>query len=244
MSVSDILDHLCAPEAAFSEIALCSVAFLSPLAPLLGIHWPLATVLSLPPHQRGQVVRGLFPAGYCHPGKGVSDLVFGFSWCLVGSVDAVGERQPPNLENTESTSKRGKPTIVSSVFHRAEPCIRAQSLGRVRDPVRIADGPTAIDAATQRRHFGFRLRLVGKLQPIGGGSGRGHPLSGTRETWMVANVLNPVQRIRGGRGGIRIKIKIRIKGSARGHPLSGERTGPPTLWYLGNVDDRQCHGFR
>ena len=43
-----------------------------------------------------------------------------------------------------------------------------QSLGRVRDPVRIAEGPTAIDAATQRRHFGFRLRLVDKLQPIGG----------------------------------------------------------------------------
>src|SRR5208337_343528 len=35
-----------------------------------------------------------------------------------------------------------------------------QSLGRVRDPVRIAEGPTSIDAATQRRHFGFRLRLV------------------------------------------------------------------------------------
>ncbi len=30
-----------------------------------------------------------------------------------------------DLENTESTSKRGKPTIVSSVFHGAEPCIRA-----------------------------------------------------------------------------------------------------------------------
>src|SRR5208337_967687 len=43
-----------------------------------------------------------------------------------------------------------------------------QSLGRVRDPVRIAEGPTAIDATTQRRHFGFRLRLVDKLQPIGG----------------------------------------------------------------------------
>ena len=34
-----------------------------------------------------------------------------------------------------------------------------QLLGRVRDPVRIAEGPTAMDAATQRRHFGFRLRL-------------------------------------------------------------------------------------
>src|SRR5208337_2227670 len=43
-----------------------------------------------------------------------------------------------------------------------------QSLGRVRDPVRIAEGRTAIDAATQRRHFGFRLRLVDNLQPIGG----------------------------------------------------------------------------
>src|SRR5208337_3222341 len=43
-----------------------------------------------------------------------------------------------------------------------------QSLGRVRDPASIAEGPTAIDAATHRRHFGFRLRLVDKLQPIGG----------------------------------------------------------------------------
>src|SRR5271157_5984290 len=48
-----------------------------------------------------------------------------------------------------------------------------QWLGRARDPVRMAEGPTAIEAATQRRHFGFRLRLVDKLQPIGGGSGRG-----------------------------------------------------------------------
>jgi hypothetical protein len=43
-----------------------------------------------------------------------------------------------------------------------------QSFGRVRDPVRIAEGPTAIDAAPQRHHFGFRLRLVDNLQPIGG----------------------------------------------------------------------------
>src|SRR5271157_3376793 len=64
-----------------------------------------------------------------------------------------------------------------------------QSLGRVRDPVRIAEGPTAIDAVTQRRHFGFRLRLVDKLQPIGVGSGRGHPLCGTWETWMAPNVM-------------------------------------------------------
>ena len=64
-----------------------------------------------------------------------------------------------------------------------------QSLGRVRDPVRIAEGPTAIDAATQRRHFGFRLRLVDKT---------------SCKRW-------------------------------------GERTGPPTLWYLGNVDGPRCH---
>src|SRR5271166_1881360 len=37
-----------------------------------------------------------------------------------------------------------------------------QSLGRVRDPVRIAEGPTAIDAATQRRHFGFRLVSISR----------------------------------------------------------------------------------
>ena len=64
-----------------------------------------------------------------------------------------------------------------------------QSLGRVRDPVRIAEAPTAIDAATQRRHFGFRLRLVDKLQPSGGGSGQGHPLSGTWATWMAPDVM-------------------------------------------------------
>ncbi len=64
-----------------------------------------------------------------------------------------------------------------------------QSLGRVRDPVRIAEGPTAMDAATQRRRFGFRLRLVDKLQPSGGGSGQGHPLSGTWATWMAPDVM-------------------------------------------------------
>src|SRR5271157_276564 len=55
--------------------------------------------------------------------------------------------------------------IVSSVFHEAESSIQPQSLGRVCDPVGIAEGPTAIDAAKQRRHLGFRLRLVDKLQP-------------------------------------------------------------------------------
>ena len=65
----------------------------------------------------------------------------------------------------------------------------ARSLGRVRDPFRIAEGPNAFDSATQRRHFGFRLRLVDKLQPIGGVSGRVHPLSGTWENWMAPNVV-------------------------------------------------------
>ena len=55
---------------------------------------------------------------------------------------------------------------------------------------RIAERPTVNDAATQRRHFGFRLRLVDKLQPIGGGSGRGRPLRGTRETWMAPNFIS------------------------------------------------------
>ncbi len=64
-----------------------------------------------------------------------------------------------------------------------------QSLGRVRDPVRIAEGLTAMDAATQRRHFGFRLRLVEKLPPGGGGSGQGHPLSGTWATWIAPDVM-------------------------------------------------------
>ena len=32
----------------------------------------------------------------------------------------------------------------------------------VRDPVRIAEGPTAMDAATQRRHFGFRLVSISR----------------------------------------------------------------------------------
>ena len=59
-----------------------------------------------------------------------------------------------------------------------------QSLGRVRDPVRIAERSTAIDAATQRRHFGFRLRLVDKLQPIGGGKdGAAHSLVPGKSGW-------------------------------------------------------------
>ncbi len=163
--------------------------------------------------------------------EGVSDLVFGFSWSLGGSVGAVGERQPPNLENRIWTTQRVQVNVASlRLFLRSSTgpnrAFEPRSLGRVRDPVRIAEGPTAIDAATQRRHFGFRLRLVDKLQPIGGGSGRGHPLSGTWETWMVANVLNPVQRIRGGRGGSgsgswAAQEATHSLGSGRADPLSG-----------------------
>ena len=51
--------------------------------------------------------------------------------------------------------------------------------------MRIAEGPTAIDAATQRRHFGFRLRLVDKLQPIGG------ERTGPRTLWYLENVDGP-----------------------------------------------------
>jgi hypothetical protein len=67
-----------------------------------------------------------------------------------------------------------------------------QSLGRVRDPVRIAEGPTAIDATTQRRHFGFRLRLIDNLQPIGVG-GRAVGVSVT-----TALAVLPTNRLRAG----------------------------------------------
>src|SRR5208282_2416470 len=59
-----------------------------------------------------------------------------------------------------------------------------QSLG-VRDPVRIAEGPTAIDAATQRRHFGFRLRWVDNLQPIGGAWQRPRREDGKRRVFAL-----------------------------------------------------------
>ncbi len=60
-----------------------------------------------------------------------------------------------------------------------------QSLGRVRGPVSIAEGPTAIDAATQHRHFGFRLRLVNKLQPIGGARQRPRREDGKRRVFAL-----------------------------------------------------------
>ena len=72
--------------------------------------------------------------------------------------------------------------IVSSVFREAE--IVYSSPNRlavsVTQSVGIAEGPTAIDAAPQRHHFGFRLRLVDKLQPIGGARQRPRLENGER----------------------------------------------------------------
>ena len=75
-----------------------------------------------------------------------------------------------------------------------------QSLGRVRDPVRIAEGPTH-DFGFSILDFGLRteaprLSLQEALHGERGsssiafmrGSGRAHPLSGTWETWMAPNV--------------------------------------------------------
>src|SRR5208337_1025639 len=72
-----------------------------------------------------------------------------------------------------------------------------QSLGRVRDPVRIAEGPTAIDAATQRRHFGFRLRSVDNLQPIGGAWQRPRREDGKRRVFALHTAqTRPTPRFR------------------------------------------------
>ncbi len=54
----------------------------------------------------------------------IKRILIASSWDgeVKGAATKSGES---DLENTESTSKRGKPMIVSSVFHGAEPCIRA-----------------------------------------------------------------------------------------------------------------------
>ena len=44
------------------------------------------------------------------------------------------------------------------------------------------------------------------------------------------------KRLRGERGSSSIAF---MRGYGRGR--RGERTGPPTLWYLGNVDGPRCH---
>src|SRR5271165_1881374 len=102
-----------------------------------------------------------------------------------------GERwQPPNLENQIWRTKRVQVNVTGlRLFLRSSTgpnrAFEPRSLGRVRDPVRIAEGPTAIDASTQRRHFGFRLRLVDKLQSIGGGADGAKRKDGKRRVFAL-----------------------------------------------------------
>ena len=121
--------------------------------------------------------------GQRHALKSTIDLEYGSLWTVVDLVEPAAKVKGDSHQIWASL----RLFLRSSTGpNRA---FEPQSLGRVRDPVRIAEGPTAIDAATQRRHFGFRLRLVDKLQPSGGGSGQGHPLSGTWATWMAPDVM-------------------------------------------------------
>jgi len=60
----------------------------------------------------------------------------------------------------------------------------SQSLGRVRDPVRIAEGPTAIDAATQRRHSASVCGwLTSCSQSVGGAEGATHSQIPQKRGW-------------------------------------------------------------
>ena len=103
-----------------------------------------------------------------------------------------------------------------------------QSLGRVRDPVRIAEGPThdfgfsILDCGLKQHESHCRKRLRGKRGSSSiafmRGSGRGHAFSDTWETWMVAKVLNPVPRKRGGWG------------DQDQDQDQGQRKRAPTLW--------------
>ena len=69
--------------------------------------------------------------------------------------------------------------------------------GRVCDPVGIAEGPTAIDAATQCRHFGFRLRLVDNLKPSGGAWQRPRREDGKRRVFALHTAqTRPTPRFR------------------------------------------------
>src|SRR5208283_935273 len=76
-----------------------------------------------------------------------------------------------------------------------------QSLGRVRDPVRIAEGPTH-DFGFSILDFGLRTEATRVSLPEAPVRGEGFLVDSLHE---------------------------------------GERTGPPTLWYLGNVDGPRCH---
>ena len=142
MSVSDIQDHFCAPEAAFSEVALCSVAFLSPRAPLLRIHWPQATVLSLLPHQRGQVVRGLFRAGYCHPPT--SEL-------------SKTERGPISTSGPSIFSMSPKCSMLPNQAISSDKSIRFSPLAAAR-PLTIRSWPDALNVKAPKRPPTFRLQ--------------------------------------------------------------------------------------
>jgi len=97
--------------------------------------------------------------------------------------------------------RREPPVTVASLRLSLRPStgpnrpFQPQSLGRVRDPVRIAEGPTAIDAATQRRHF--RLRLVDNLQPIGGAWQRPRREDGKRRGFALHTAqTRPAPRFR------------------------------------------------
>jgi hypothetical protein len=74
-----------------------------------------------------------------------------------------------------------------------------QSLGRVRDPVGIAEGPThdfgfsILDCGLKQHGSHCRKRLCGERGSSSiafmRGSGQGHPLSGTWATWMAPDVM-------------------------------------------------------
>ena len=118
--------------------------------------------------------------GVCWEGvswEGVSDLVFGFSWSLGGSVGAVGERQPPNLENRIWTTQRVQVNVASlRLFLRSSTgpnrAFEPQSLGRVRDPVRIAEGPTH-DFGFSSLDFGLRTEATRVSLPEAPARGEG-----------------------------------------------------------------------
>ena len=97
-------------------LSLFSCSAISPLC----IHWPLTTghwplFLRPMPHQRGQVVRGLFPAGYCHPptselGKTERDAISTSGPSLsVCHRDSVCYRTRQFLRTNPSVSPRSPP---------------------------------------------------------------------------------------------------------------------------------------
>jgi len=99
-----------------------------------------------------------------------------------------------NVSRTENTSKRGKPTIVSWVFHGAEPCIQAPIAWPCPWPSedrRRADRDWRSNATPPLRlpfAVGWQV-AANRWGERKGPSGRGHPLSGTWETWMAPNVM-------------------------------------------------------